>query len=222
MLQFSSIETLALDAWRTADGVVRSRAGTFAIAFGVRDVCWSFAYGWATLVLWQGTYAIVDPNASTAPYLIYALGTLLAVPLIAYGILKSQLFDIDLKIQWTIKQSTVAAVFVAVFYLVTEGADRLLEAEFGSWIGLLASALLLFLISPLQRFAERVAGAVMPNTSDTPEYAAYRKMQVYEAALADALPGGISDKERALLNHLRDSLAISAADANALERDMSR
>ena len=211
----------SLDAWRTADGMVRSRAGTFAIAFGVRDVCWGFAYGWATLILWQGTYAIVDPNASTAPYLVYALGTLLAVPLIAYGILKTQLFDIDLKIQWTIQQSTVAAVFVAVFYVVTEGADRLFEAEFGSWVGLLASALLLSLLSPLQRFAERVAGAVMPNTSDTPEYAAYRKMQVYEAALADALQGGISAKERTLLNHLRDSLAIAAADAEALERDLA-
>jgi hypothetical protein len=211
----------SLDAWRTADGTVRSRAGTFAIAFGVRDVCWSFVYGWATLILWQGTYAIVDPNASTAPYLVYALGTLLAVPLIAYGILKTQLLDIDLKIQWTIRQSTVAAIFLAVFYLVTEGADRLFEAEFGSWVGLLASALLLFLLAPLQRFAERVAGAVMPNTSDTPEYAAYRKMQVYEAALADALPGGISAKERTLLNHLRDSLAIAPADAEALERDLS-
>jgi len=208
----------SLDAWRTADGIARSRAGTFAIAFGVRDVCWSFAYGWATLVLWQGTYAIVDPNAATAPYLVYALGTLLAVPLIAYGILKTHLFDIDLKIQWTIRQSTLAAVFVAVFYLVTEGADRLFEAEFGSWAGLLASALLLVFLSPLQRFAERFAGAVMPNTSDTPQYAAYRKMQVYEAALADALPGGISNKERALLNHLRDSLGIAAADAEALER----
>jgi hypothetical protein len=61
----------------------------------------------------------------------------------------------------------------------------------------------------------------MPNTSDTPEYAAYRKMQVYEAALADALPDGISTKERALLNHLRDSLAIAAVDAEALERDLS-
>lgn len=29
-------------------------------------------------------------------------------------------------------------------------------------------------------------GAVMPNTSDTPEDAAYRKMRVYEAAVADA------------------------------------
>jgi len=211
----------SLDAWRTADGMARSRAGTFAIAFGVRDVCWSFAYGWATVILWQGTYVIVDPNATTAPYLIYALGTLLAVPLIAYGILKTHLFDIDLKIQWTIQQSTVAAIFVAVFYLVTEGTDRLLEAEFGSWVGLLASALLLVFLSPLQRFAERFAGAVMPNTSDTPEYATYRKMRVYEAALVDALQGGISDKERALLNHLRNSLGITAANADALERDLS-
>lgn len=211
----------SLDAWRRADGVARARAGTFAVAFGVRDVCWSFVYGWATLVLWQGAYAIVDPSAPTLPFLAYALGTLLAVPLIAYGILRTQLFDIDLRIQWTIRQSTVAAIFVAVFYLVTEGADRLFEAEFGSWIGLLASALLLFFLSPLQRFAERFAGAVMPNTNDTPEYASYRKMQVYEAALADALPGGISDKERALLNHLRDSLGIAAADATAMERDLA-
>jgi hypothetical protein len=211
----------SLDAWRSAEGVTKSRAGTFAVAFGVRDVCWSFVYGWATLVLWQGTYAIVDPSAPTVPFLVYALGTLLAVPLIAYGILKTHLFDIDLKIQWTIRQSTVAAAFIAVFYLVTEGADRMFEAELGTWVGLLASALLIFFLAPLQRMAERVSQAVMPNTTDTPEYAAYKKLQVYEAALADALPGGISGKERALLNHLRDSLGIAAADADALERDLS-
>lgn len=211
----------SLDAWRKAEGIARSRAGTFAIAFGVRDVCWSFVYGWATLVLWQGTYAIVDPSAPTVPILVYALGTLLAVPLIAYGILKTQLFDIDLKIQWTIRQSTIAGAFVAVFYVVTEGADRLFEAELGTWVGLLASAFLIFFLAPLQRFAERFAGAVMPNTSDTPEYSAYRKMQVYEAALTDALPGGISEKERALLSHLRESLGLAAADADALERDLS-
>ena len=209
----------SLDAWRTAEGMARARAGTFAIAFGIRVVCWSFVYGWATVVLWQGTYAIVDPSAPTVPFLVYALGTLLAVPLIAYGILRTQLFDIDLKIPWTIRQSTVAAAFVAVFYLVTEGADRLIEAELGTWIGLFASAMLIFFLAPLQRLAERFAGAVMPNTTDTPDYAAYTKLQVYETALADALPGGISEKERALLNHLRDSLGIAAAEADALERD---
>jgi len=209
----------SIDAWRTASGVARSRAGIFALAFGIRDVFWGYIYATATWALWSGTYLVVDPDATGHIYVLYALGTLLAVPLIAYGILKTQLFDIDLRIRWTIRQSTVAAAFVAVFYLVTEGADRLLESELGSWIGLLASAMLIFFLAPLQRFAERVATMVMPNTQNTPEYAAYRKLQVYEAALAEALPGGISAKERVLLSHLRDSLEIAPADAAALERD---
>ena len=209
----------SIDAWRKASGAARSRAGVFALAFGIRDVLWGFIYAGATWALWSGTYLVVDPDATGHIYVLYALGTLLAVPLIAYGILKTQLFDIDLRIRWTIRQSTVAAAFVAVFYLVTEGADRLLESGLGSWIGLLASAMLIFFLAPLQRFAERVATIAMPNTQNTPEYAAYRKLQVYEAALAETLPGGISDKERALLNHLRDSLDIAPADAAALERD---
>ena len=97
-----------------------------------------------------------------------------------------------------------------------------MASELGSWIGLLASALLMFFLTPLQRFAERVATVAMPYTQNTPEYAAYRKMQVYEAALDDALPGGISEKERSLLNHLRDSLEIAPADAEALERDLQQ
>ena len=84
---------------------------------------WYFTRVWSmTSVAWLGK-------------IVYALGTLLAIPLIAYGILRTKLFDIDLRIRWTIKQSTVAA---------------------------------------------------MPNTENTPEYAMFRKMQVYEAALTDA------------------------------------
>ncbi len=210
----------SIQAWRTATGAARSRAGVFALAFGIRDILWGIVYGGATWYLWAGTYQVVDPEASGSVYVMYALGTLLAVPLIAYGILKTQLFDIDLRIRWTIRQSTVAAAFVTVFYLVTEGADRLLESELGSWIGLLASAMLMFFLAPLQRFAERVATIAMPNTRNTPEYAAYRKLQVFEAALADALPGGISEKERVLLDHLRESLGIAPADAELLERDL--
>jgi len=34
--------------------------------------------------------------------------------------------------------------------------------------------------------------------------------------------GGISEKERALLNRLRDTLGIAKADADALERDLQQ
>ncbi|MGI9264930.1 MAG: hypothetical protein ACR2QU_08365 [Gammaproteobacteria bacterium] len=221
-LLFAFALVASIHAWHTSAGTARTRAGTFAIAFGVRDICWGFAYGGAIWMIWIGQYRVVDPDASGAPYLIYALGTLLAVPLIAYGILRTQLFDIDLRIRWTLKQSTLAAVFITFVYLISEGAERLLSAELGNIAGLLASAIVVFFLVPLQRFAERVASMAMPNTQNTPEYAAYRKMQVYEAALDEARQGGgISAKERALLEHLRDSLGISPVDALALEDGLS-
>jgi hypothetical protein len=211
----------SIHAWYTATGVARARARAFAIAFGIRDICWCFVYGYAIVMIFRGEYSVVDSDATSFIYVIYALGTLFAVPLIAYGILRTQLFDIDLRIRWTIKQSTLAAVFVTIVYLVSEGAEQLLSSELGTFAGLLASAVVVFFLAPLQRFAERVASVAMPNTRNTPEYAAFRKLQVYEAALAEAMEGGgISAKERALLNRLRDSLGISGADSETMEHDM--
>lgn len=211
----------SIHAWLISDGGARSRARAFTMAFGLRDICWSYAYGGAILMIWSGQYAVVDTDASGAPYVIYALGSLLAVPLIAYGILRTQLFDIDLRIRWTIKQSTIAAAFVAIMFLVSEAAENFFSAEIGGFAGLLAAALVVFFLAPLQSFAERVANATMPNTQETPEYIAFRKMQVYEAALTEARQeGGISKKERALLIHLRDSLGISESDAAAIEREL--
>jgi hypothetical protein len=219
-LLFGLALVASIDAWRAARGAARTRARSFALAFGARDICWGFIYALACWELWSGTYAAVYETVPIR-YVVYMLGTLVAVPLIAYGILRTQLFDIDLRIRWTIKQSTVAAAVVAIVYVVSEGASRLLSSEFGNVAGLLAAAAVVFFLAPLQRLADRVASAAMPNTINTPEYAAHRKMQVYEAAVAEALQGGgMSGKERALLIRLSDSLGIATADAEALERDL--
>ena len=220
-LLFTFALVASIHAWHTATGIARSRAGVFALAFGIRDICWGFVYAAAIWMIWKGTYSVVDSDASSAPYIVYALGTLLAVPLIAYGILRTQMFDIDLRIRWTIKQSTLAATVLAIIFVLSEAANEFLSSELGTIGGLLGAAIVVFFLAPLQRFAERVATVAMPNTQNTPEYASYRKMQVYESAVAEAkADGGISDKERKLLNHLRDSLGISPVDAESLERDL--
>jgi len=212
----------SIHAWRTAkSGIVRERAGIFALAFGLRDLGWTMSYAIFAWLIWTQPELPEMPDIGWFGKLVYALGTLLAVPLVAYGILRTQLFDIDLRIRWTIKQSTIAGIFLALMFLISEGASVFFSAELGNVAGLLAAAVVVFFLSPLQRFAERVAGAAMPNTSNTPEYVTYRKMKVYEAAVAEAqLEGGISDKERSLLNRLRDSLGISPADAEMLEREL--
>jgi hypothetical protein len=211
----------SVDAWHNSAGTARTRARAFTIAFGLRDACWGFVYSFAIYYIWLDLYSVVDPEATGYGYVIYALGTLLAVPLIAYGILRTQLFDIDLRIRWTIKQSTLAAAVVSIMFVLSEGAERLLSSTLGDFTGLWAAGIVVFFLAPLQRFAERVATVAMPNTRNTPEYAAYRKLQVYEAAVAEAMQeGGISPKERALLVRLRDSLGVSPADADALEREL--
>jgi hypothetical protein len=214
----------SIHAWRTAKrGIDRERAGIFAIAFGLRDLGWGLSYAIFAWLVWaQPELSAMNVHAWLGK-LVYALGTLLAVPLITYGILRSHLFDIDLRVRWTIKQSTLAAIIVTLIFLISEGADRLLAAELGNWAGLFAAAIVVFFLAPLQRFAERVAVAAMPNTEDTPEYAMFRKMQVYEEAVAEAhYEGGISEKERALLVRLRDSLGISESTADAIEADMTK
>lgn len=214
----------SINAWYVAAGVGRTRALAFALAFGFRDICWTFVYSVALLPIWfVGLLPVQSPGDPLWDLhaLTYICGTLVAVPLIAYGILRTQLFDIDLRIRWTIKQTTVAAALLSVVFLVSEGVSAFLSAELGNVAGLLAAAVVMFFLAPLQRFAERVASTAMPNTENTPQYATFRKMQVYETAVAEAREGGgISAKERSLLNRLRESLGISAIDAAAIEREL--
>jgi len=212
----------SVHAWHISDGVARLRARSFTMAFGFRDICWGFVYGSGIWMIFAQTYVVVDTDASGLPYIMYALGTLMAVPLIAYGILHTQLFDIDLRIRWTVKQSTLAAAVIAIIFVLTEAADRFLSAELGNFAGLIAATLVVFFLAPLQRFAERVATVTMPHANNTSEYVAFRKIQVYEAAVVEAQQEeGISHKERALLNRLRESLGISEADATAIEHELA-
>ena len=221
MLLFSFALVAAIDAWRRADrGVARTRAGAFAVAFGVRDLCWGFVYGASFYMTYTATFSHESELFWTVK-LVYALGTLIAVPLIAYGILRGYLFEIDLKVRWTIKQSTIAGIFLSLMFLISEGANEFFEAEIGGFAGLLAAAVVVFFLNPLQQFADRMASRAMPNTQNTPEYVAFRKLQVYENALAEALQdGNISAKEARLLNHLRESLDINEADAASIEADL--
>lgn len=119
------------------------------------------------------------------------------------------------------RRSTLAAIVISIVYFATEAADRLLSNQLGAWPGLIAAALVVYFLAPLQRVAERIANRAMPDTVRTPEYLAFRKLQVYEAALSEALVGdGISEKERAILTRLRESLGVSADDARAMEDDL--
>lgn len=210
---------LSLFAWRRARAELsRRRARAFSLAFGIRALVWGGIYLLAALAS-----ARLTPDMFFLLLQVYALTLLAYVVLVSYGVLTTQLFDIDLKIRWTVRQSTVAAAFFAVFFFVSEGVQTFLSAQLGNFLGVAAAALLVFFIAPLRRVADRVADFAVPGARSSSDYEAFRKLQVYHAALEGVYSDNqITAKERLILQRLADAMDIADADAERLEQDMRR
>jgi len=217
----------ALHSWSIASKQAeRARAKAFTIAFGVRDVLWTASftymiwayYGWAD----QSWENFSNERSIYLPLVFsYQAAVIIYVPLVAYGVLRTQLFDVDLRIKRGLKRSTVAAAFVATFFVISELAENYLSSQFGTLLGILGTGTLVFFFDPIQRAAERVSNAAMPNTVTTPEYESFRKLQVYESALRAALEDGhISERQRRVLNSMIDTLGIDRQIALRMENDL--
>lgn len=192
--------------------IARRQAKAYLLAFGTRDVL----FAGVTIGL-----TLVPP---TSPwflpiFMLFPLIWVLYVPLVGYGILRTQLFDIDLKIKIGIERSTIVGAFAVAFWLGGELLERMIPVD-GPILGLAAAGALALAFRPLQRGAERLADTVMPGVKQTPDYADARKHEVYRAAIEGALADGdVTDKERAMLRRLRETLGIGETDAGALESD---
>ena len=216
----------ALHSWHIAKRPAeRARAKAFTIAFGVRDVVWTIGFGILIAVYYGWTDLSWEelPSHPTAYFwlsLTYQMAVLVYVPLVAYGVLRVQLFDIDLRIKRGLKRGTMAAAFVAAFFVISELAGNYLSDQFGTLIGVLGTGTLIFFLEPIQRAAERFSDAAMPNTVATPEYETYRKLQVYDSAIRAALEDGhISQRQRRVLDSMIDSMGIDRTVARRMEED---
>ncbi|MGQ0535814.1 MAG: hypothetical protein ACT4PT_07060 [Methanobacteriota archaeon] len=138
-----------------------------------------------------------------------------------YGVARNQVLDIDLRLKWTVRQSTVAAAFVAVLFVASEAAQTVLSQEAGTLVGLLAAGALVFALAPLQRVAERVSDRAFPNVDATATYLNYRKLEIYKVALENMWRDGvIQENEAATLAALRRELGVSEEEHALLERDV--
>ena len=195
--------------------LARQRAILFSIAFGFRDVVWAWVY-------FSGAFGLRPEDPTLNALLsnqLYAGATLIYIPMVAYGILSLRLLDLRVQMRLGVKRGTLAAAFVAIFFLISESAASLLSDQFGTVFGLLGASLVVFLVSPLHRLAEWFSGQVV-QVDQGGEYKAYRKLQMYAAAVEDALlDGKLGTSQRALLERLRESLEMSAEDARRIEAD---
>ncbi|MHB8603863.1 MAG: hypothetical protein ACYDCK_01305 [Thermoplasmatota archaeon] len=190
----------------------RRRAKFYLLAFATQDVA-----NLTSIVLLlpsaSASLVVAADVVANALWLVFPI-------LLAYAVLRAQLFDIDLKIKLGVKRGTLAAIFIAVFFVVAQLIQNVASAQLGVVSGAVAAGLLLFALRPLERVASRVADVAMPTVKDAPDYVAQRKHEVYRGALEAAFADGtVSMKERTMLLRLARDLAIDANEANALEEE---
>lgn len=212
-IMFVAIFIISLVGLKTArTKLAREKALAFVAAFGIRDLAWASVYLAAATGWIEGRDTLFN--------LIYVGSTLLYIPIVAYGILKVQLLDIEIRLQSTIRNTVLASTFVAVFYVISEGTNALIENQLGDVAGFVACALLAIFLAPLHRWAERFAAKLVNADTGTPDYAENRGLQIYTAAVDEAMAyGEIHPGQIALLDRLRDTLQISENDARKIELD---
>ena len=216
----------AFRGWRRSqEGLARKKSGALLLAFSVRDITWAGIY----LAVVTAGFGLVDESGDAETMLLgFTIGTIgligyiVYVVLTGYGIATVNLLDIDLKVKWTLKRSTITAVFLAVFFVVSEGVSGVLSETVGTVVGLLSTGALLFFLAPLENLAGRFADRAMPNVQDTPEYIDFRRLEIFGEAYVSALDRGeIGVVQRAALNRLRDKLELTGDETDQLEAELS-
>lgn len=207
----------ALHQWWTskADPIHRRQATAYVLAFGWRDLSWIFVLG-VLPVLTGSSMTDSDP----LPTVAYAAGDMVFVLLLAYGVLSAQLFDIDVGARFVIGQSTVAAAAAGVFFLITELAEQLVNAE-GLLPGVAAAVVIALAFRPLQTMGRRIAVRALPKRTDDEERT--HRVQLYETAVQSfGQDGVLTVREREALDRMRARLGLSPEEVAHMDRSAPR
>ncbi len=150
----------------------------------------------------------------------FGIARTLTVVILAYAILRHQLLGIDVKVRWGISKTTLAGIFVAVFFVTSEVAQQFFGERLGGpYVGIIAAGLLVFAIAPLSRFADGLAAKAVPlaTTHVAPTSASQEPEDLYRIALRVALRDRrITRNEEIDLHRLAAGLGIEPARAHEL------
>lgn len=141
--------------------------------------------------------------------------------MVAYAILRHQMFGIELTVKRGIRHSVVASSFVGVFLVVSEGAEILIASQLGTVVGLGAAVLLALALRPLEGFAKRVADLAMPGVKPVAEMTRRDQLEIYREQFAIAYEDGVvSEEERQLLDSLKERLELADEEVERVEAEV--
>ncbi len=151
-----------------------------------------------------------------------ALWRLVPVVMGFYALVHCKFFGIQRRARRVVTGGTIAAPFAIVFFVAGESLEGWAIDTLGinSYVlGLAAAGIIGLFLFPLQRMAHRLAENLFPGVDGSDAYQARRREQMYRAAVEDAVSDRvITDRERLMLESVRNHLNLTPAQARGLEK----
>ena len=145
--------------------------------------------------------------------------------IIAYGILKDRLFDIDFFVTKSFSYTLTTFFLAWAFLLSEESLNHLISESFfgGIQVSRLISAIfVVVLFFPLKNGAHRITARLFPHAVRSMIVPKLRAMEIYKKQLKCAFEDGvISEAEIRMLKELRSSLKISDEDHEKLTGEVT-
>jgi hypothetical protein len=204
--------------WRSSPSgtSMRRQSRIFAVAFGIHDAGMLLAVG---ILLTGGSSSGLGWAIA---YYGLPIVKLVLLTFVTYGILRAQLFDIDLKVKWTVGRGTALTLLTGAFFVITETVEFFLPGE-GLVANLAGAGIVALLARPAWRLGAKFANIVLPGIVETEEFRHRRRIDVYRSSLeAVAADGVITERERRILDTMRAKLGLSADLVARIERDLEQ
>lgn len=171
--------------------------------------------------------AVTWPIPDVRPWMIAIMGGWFACTfaIMAYTLLRGDVFGMEHRLKVTFSRSVVASFFVAVFLVVSKLVENFVGAVFGTqWVvGAVVAGIFLFALTPLQRLSDRLAGGLMPGARAPDEMAPKERLAAYREQAETAWSDGVMGvKERRMLDGARAALRLDLAQATAIEQEVVR
>lgn len=143
----------------------------------------------------------------------------LAIPLLlAYALMRYQLFNIDVHLKAGVRRAIILGAFTVTFFLVSEAAESMAEGDRGPLVGIVGAGLLALGSRPVQNFAGKASDKFMPDTKPIAQQTYAERLRFYlDQYLLIRHDGETTHKERQMLDRLAATLALPAAAVQDLE-----
>ena len=146
--------------------------------------------------------------------------------IITYGIIRENLFNIELIIKKSILYAMVSASLAGVFFLVEKLMERMVEIEIAGQTklsGLLSAGIVIVSSMPIKTIGKKLIDRWFPEVVDESIFTPMKKrdLDIYMEQMRIASTGKrITEKEKSMLDQLRTSMGISDKEHDWVKEKM--